>query len=114
MMDDSKDFEQEAASRFWNKYINTLIEQDVTEKVRRWYVKRVEQIKHCPEGRLRTHSARHVAAFFTDLGREGKLSDWKFRQTVDAIRILIYCLHRSELYSAKALKAHWMINGAVI
>jgi hypothetical protein len=66
-MDDSNNFDQDAASRFWDNYINTLAEQDVTEKVRRWYVKRVEQyIKHYPDDRLRTHSARHVETFFTE------------------------------------------------
>ena len=107
-MDDSNSFDQDAASRFWDNYINTLVEQDVTEKVRRWYVKRVEQyIKHYPDERLRTHSAQHVDAFFTDLGREGQLSDWQFRQTVDAIRILFCCLLQSEL-SSKVDWEYWL------
>ncbi|MFC1588918.1 integron integrase [Pseudomonadota bacterium] len=96
-MDNSKDFDQEAASRFWDNYINTLVKQEVKESVRRWYVKRVEQyIRHYSDERLRTHSAKHVVAFFTEVGREGKLSDWQFRQTVDAIRILFCRLLQSD------------------
>lgn len=98
MMDSSKDFDQEAASRFWDNYINTLINQEVKESVRRWYVKRVEQyIRHYSDQRLRTHTAQHVVDFFTEIGREGRLSDWQFKQTVDAIRILFCCLLQSEL-----------------
>ena len=100
-MDNSKDFDQEAASRFWDNYINLLVEQKVKVKVRRWYVKRVEQyIRHYPDERLRIHTAQHVVDFFTEMGREGKLSDWQFRQSVDAIRILFCCLLKSELCSS--------------
>ncbi|MDT8453427.1 MAG: integron integrase, partial [Gammaproteobacteria bacterium] len=74
-------------------YINTLINQEVKDSVRRWYVKRVEQyIRHYSDQRLRTHTAQHVVDFFTEIGREGRLSDWQFKQTVDAIRILFCCL----------------------
>lgn len=98
MMDNSKDFDHEAASRFWDNYINMLVEHGVKESVRRWYVKRVEQyIQHYSDERLRTHSAQHVVGFFTEIGREGKLSDWQFRQSVDAIRILFCCLLQSDL-----------------
>ena len=109
MMDDSKDFDQEAASRFWDNYINTLVEQEVKESVRRWYVKRVEQyIRHYPDERLRTHSAQHVVAFFTEIGREGKLSDWQFRQSVDAIRILFCSLLQSE-FCSKVDWEYWLV-----
>ncbi|MCK4704721.1 MAG: integron integrase, partial [Gammaproteobacteria bacterium] len=98
MKDVSKGFDQEAASRFWDNYINILVEQGVTEKFRRWYVKRVEQyIKHYSDEGLRTHSEQHVVDFFTEIGREGGLSDWQFRQSVDAIRILFCCLLQSDL-----------------
>ena len=77
MMDNSKGFDQEAASRFWDNYINILIEQEVKESIRRWYVKRVEQyIQHYPDERLRVHAAEYVVGFFTEMGRDGKLSDW--------------------------------------
>lgn len=102
------DFDQKAASRFCDNYINTLEEQEVTEKVRRWYVKRAEQyIQHYPNARLRTHSAQHVVDFFTEMGREGQLSDWQFRQSVDAIRILFCCLLQSELCEAVDWK-YWL------
>ena len=97
MMDNSKGFDQEAASRFWDIYINILIEHEVKESIRRWYVKRVEQyIQRYPNERLRSHSPQHVVDFFTEMGRDGKLSDWQFRQSVDAIRILFCILLKSD------------------
>lgn len=108
MMDDTKGVNQEAASRFWDNYINILIEQELKESVRRWYVKRVEQyIQHYPDERLRSHSPQHVVDFFTEMGREGKLSDWQFRQSVDAIRILFCYLLKSELCSSVDWK-YWL------
>ncbi|MES0327849.1 MAG: hypothetical protein ABUK13_06635, partial [Gammaproteobacteria bacterium] len=108
MMDDSNKIDQEAASRFWDNYINSLIEQDVSDRVRRWYVKRVEQyIRHYSDERLRTHSARHVVDFFTEIGREGKLSDWQFRQSVDVIRILFCCLLQSDLCASVGNNRVW-------
>ena len=70
MMSNSKDFNPEAASRFWDNYINVLIEQKVNEKVRLWYVKRVEQyIQHYHDQRLRTHTAQHVVGFYQNWSR---------------------------------------------
>lgn len=88
-MDHSIETGSDSARRFWGRYINILEEQGVNLKVRRWYVKRIEQyITHYEGQRLRTHTSQHIVDFLTQLGREGQLSDWQFRQTVDAIRIL--------------------------
>jgi hypothetical protein len=100
IMDDSVNIDQDAASRFWDRYINILAEQGVKENIRRWYVKRVEQyIRHYPDVRLRSHSSRHIEQYFTDLGRDGRLADWQIRQTVDAIRILFCDLLHSEPFA---------------
>jgi predicted phosphoadenosine phosphosulfate sulfurtransferase len=96
-MEDSITVDQDAASRFWDRYINILAEQGVKENIRRWYVKRVEQyIRYYPDERLRSHSSRHIEQYFMDLGRDGRLADWQIRQTVDAIRILFCDLLHSD------------------
>lgn len=88
-MDDYASQEREAVSRFWDKYINILAKHGVNDKERRWYVKRVEQyIQYYPDERLRSQNKKHVNEFLSNLGREGHLTDWQFRQAVDAIRIL--------------------------
>lgn len=100
-MDERTEIEPESARRFWDRYINILEEQQVSVKARRWYVKRVEQyIAYYEDERLRTHSAEHIVKFFTEIGREGRLSDWQFKQTVDAIRILFCKLLQLDLCSA--------------
>ena len=80
---------QDAVSKFWHNYIETLVNHGVKPASARWYVKRVEQYIACyPDERLIRHTPRHIVDFFTELGRNSRLKDWQFRQTVDAIRIL--------------------------
>jgi len=100
-MDNSLCIESEPVARFWDKYIEVLSKQGVKESSRRWYVKRVEQyIKHFSDERLQSHTHEHVTKYFTEIGHEGRLSDWQFRQVVDAIRILFCDLLNAELGSA--------------
>ncbi|HDL89644.1 MAG TPA: integron integrase, partial [Thermodesulforhabdus norvegica] len=96
-MDDSTSGSYDSASRFWDKYIDLLLNHGVKESVRRWYVRRIEQyIEFYSDERLRTHTKNHLDEYFTHLGREETLSDWQFRQSVDAIRILFCALLKSD------------------
>ena len=74
----------------WDQYVELLDRKKVPEKARRWYVARVEtflnQVK--PE-LLQNLSAGEVTGFFQEISRSGNLADWQFRQTVDAIQILL-------------------------
>lgn len=80
---------QDAVNKFWDRYIQTLLNQGVKPTSARWYVKRVEQyIAFHPDERLLRHSPQHVMHFFTELGRKSRLKDWQYSQTVEAIRIL--------------------------
>ena len=99
-MDDLLKIKSESVARFWDKYIEILIKQGVKESSRRWYVKHVEQyIQYFPNERLQSHTPGHVAGFFSQIGRDGELSDWQFRQIVSAIRILFCNFLNSELSS---------------
>jgi len=81
--------QQDAVSRFWEGYIENLVNQGVKDTMRRWYVKRIEQyIAFYPDERLSKHTPEHVTKFFKELGRNSRLQDWQIQQTVDAIRIL--------------------------
>ncbi|MDH3355719.1 MAG: integron integrase [Chromatiales bacterium] len=101
MIDNSLHIDSEPVARFWDKYIEVLSKQGVKESSQRWYVKRVEQyIQHFPDERLQSHSAEHVADYFTQMGRDGGLSDWQFRQLVGAIRILFCDFIKHDLCSA--------------
>ncbi len=74
----------------WDQYVELLDRKKVPEKARRWYVTRVEtflsQVK--PES-LQKLSSKEVTGFFQEISRSGNLTDWQFRQTVDAIQILL-------------------------
>ena len=74
----------------WDQYVELLDRKKVPENARRWYVTRVEnflrQVK--PES-LQNLSADEVTGFFQEISRSGNLADWQFRQTVDAIQILL-------------------------
>jgi integron integrase len=101
MMDNSLENDSELVARFWDHYIETLSKQGIKESSRRWYVKRVEQyIRHFPDVRLQSHTSAHVADYFGRLGRDGRLSDWQFRQVVGAIRILFCDYLKHDLCSS--------------
>jgi integron integrase len=81
--------ESDSIERFWDKYIVKTKSYNVPPKSTRWYVKRAEEyIKAHAELRLSQHSPTHVETFLQDLGRNQRLSDWQFKQTVEALRIL--------------------------
>ena len=82
-----------ATSRFWDKYIQYIIDQGVKQSTTRWYVIRVEQyIKAFSKKRLSDHRPEDVAIYFKEQGRKGKIKDWQFQQTVDAIQNLFTML----------------------
>ncbi len=75
--------------RFWDRYIELLNKQGVKSSAARWYVRRAEQyIDTFPDKKLRQHSAEDVTQYLQKLGRSSQLTDWQFRQAVDAIRNL--------------------------
>jgi integron integrase len=88
-MDDPLSPTSESVRNFWDNYIHLLDKQGVNVKFRRWYVMRVEAyIRYYPEERLRSHTPQHVVRFLTEAGLQRGMTDWQFRQLVDAIRIL--------------------------
>jgi integron integrase len=79
----------DSVSRFWDKYISKTISYKVPEGALRWYVKHAEAfIAERRGGRLAMVSATDVEAYLEAIGRKRYMVDWKFRQVVDALRIL--------------------------
>jgi len=75
--------------RFWDKYISKTISYEVPEGSRLWYVKHVEAFIKAQNGvRLVAVSSADVEAYLEVIGRKRYIVDWKFRQVVDALRIL--------------------------
>ena len=79
----------DAASRFWDKYILKTISYNVPEGARRWYVRHAEVFIKAHSGRrLSTLTADDTERYLKEKGRSKKLTDWQYRQMVDALRIL--------------------------
>ncbi len=79
----------DSVSRFWDKFISKTMSYKVPGGSRRWYVKHAEVFIKTRNGvRLVAVSAADVEAYLEVIGRKRYMVDWKFRQVVDALRIL--------------------------
>lgn len=86
-----------AESRFWDRYIQLARQENVPEKVLRWYVRRIEQYIEAHRDRpLREHEASDVKKYLQRVGRAGDLQGWQFRQVVHALQILFSGLVRTD------------------
>lgn len=75
---------------FWDRYIKSLHESGVRPPFDRWHVLRAEHyIAAHPGRRLADHTPAEVDAYLTEMGRNGGLKGWQFRQIVDAIQKLV-------------------------
>jgi integron integrase len=75
---------------FWDQYLELLNKRGIKPMVSRWYVRRAEAfIKSLGGKKLRELTATEVDRYLENLGRKDRIEDWQFRQTVDAIRILL-------------------------
>jgi integron integrase len=78
-----------AVRRFWDRYLELLHKQGIKPPADRWYVIRAEAyIKANAGRRLIEHTPADIHRHLSDLGRIGRISDWQFRQSVDAIQKL--------------------------
>jgi integron integrase len=74
-----------------------LLERErVPASARRWYVQRAEDfVAMVRPKRLSEVSTAEITAFFPRYAREKRLTDWQFRQTVDALQLLLIDLAQS-------------------
>ncbi len=83
-------FDDEAISRFWDRFLQSVHNQSIGPPLDRWYVIRAEQyVKAFPDRRLVDHSQCDLEEYLRSLGRMKDLKDWQFKQSVDSIRILL-------------------------
>ena len=80
----------------WDRYLEVLERQRVPASARRWYVQRAEDfVAAVRPRRLSEVSTEEIRAFFPRYAREKRLNDWQFRQTVDALQLLLIDLAQS-------------------
>jgi integrase len=82
--------ETDSVARFWDNYICKTKACKVPAISVRWYVQRAEEyIKAHSSLRLAQHSPAQVESYLQVLGRKERVSDWQFKQAVEALRILL-------------------------
>ncbi len=75
--------------RFWGRYIEVLNKQGIKPPFDKWHVRRAEAfIRAFPNRRLADLGPEDVSGYLTQMGRQGAMKPWQFRQVVDAIRSL--------------------------
>jgi integron integrase len=89
-MENHKQSTDPRIERFWTKYTELLKHFRVPVKAIPWYRRHIEGfLADLPDIRLRSHSAETVERWLEKFGRNPNISDWQFRQKVDALRILM-------------------------
>ena len=64
--------------------------QGVKPTIVRWYVIRAEHyLRALSHQRLADHTPQDVTDYLEKLGRTGRMTDWQYRQTVDAIQQVV-------------------------
>ena len=86
----------DSTSRFWDKYMSITSSYDVPERARHWYVRHVEVfITAHPGRRLGGLDGSDIDKYLDTIGRNPDIADWRFRQVVDALRIVFIDIVKS-------------------
>lgn len=76
--------------KFWNHYISHLNKRNIKQSAQRWYVFYAEQyIKFNSTTKLKFHTAEILNQYFSEIGRNNNMTDWQYKQCIEAIEILI-------------------------
>lgn len=80
----------------WDRYLSVLERNRIPVKQRRWYVLRAEAfINAVRPTRMGEVSVEQITTFFPRYAREQRLDEWQYRQTVDAVQLLLVDLVHS-------------------
>ncbi len=81
----------------WDQYLSLLERERVPSSARHWYVRRAQDFIDAKRPkRLSGLSAEEITGFFPRYAREQRLTDWQYRQTVDAVQLLLVDLAGSD------------------
>ncbi len=74
----------------WDRYLSVLERNRVSLKQRRWYVLRAEAfIDAVRPTRMGEVSVGQITSFLPRYAREQRLNEWQYRQTVEALQLLL-------------------------
>jgi integrase len=79
-----------SVDRFWERFIDLARKNGVKDTAVRWYVRHAERYLEALSGkRLAEHTREDVTGYLESVGRIDGIEDWRFRQIVDAIQMLL-------------------------
>ncbi|MBL7004403.1 MAG: hypothetical protein ISR69_10295 [Gammaproteobacteria bacterium] len=88
MQKNNHDEYQRLVSLFWHNYLSILVKFSIPAKIRPWYRKHVEEYISAHQGvKLKHHTAQNLSDYLNAKGRTESLSEWRFRQIADALRL---------------------------
>lgn len=78
-----------AGERLLARFAQVVAKRVANESARRWYVVRARQyLQAHAELPFEEHTPEHVSRYLAAVGHEVRLTDWQFRQIVDALELL--------------------------
>jgi integron integrase len=109
-MDSGTKSQKSSIERFWARYFDLLKLFRVPEKFHPWYQRHIQAfIDVHPSTRLQRHTSKSLQSYLEKLGNSDQISDWVFRQKIDALRLL-FC-HLLKFSWAKSFDwDKWAVN----
>ncbi len=78
--------ERYSSDSFWDRYVVSLQAKQVKPAAVRWHVIRAEHyLQAMSSKQLVEHTPQDVTDYLEKLGRIGRMTDWQYGQTVDAM-----------------------------
>ena len=98
---------------FWDRYVTSLRAKQVKPTAVRWHVIRAEHyLQAMSHKRLAEHTPQDVTDYLEKLGRIGRMTDWQYGQTVDAIQHL--CLMGEVAWAPQFDWAYWKASARTL
>jgi len=81
---------EDGSPSHWDRYLVVLARRGVPEKMHPWYVRRVEDfLKALHPVSLSRVTTEEVAGYLREVSARAQVTNWHFRQFVDALQLLL-------------------------
>jgi integron integrase len=94
----------------WDRYLDLLAHRGVPERMRPWYVRRVEAFLKARRSVSLLHvTAEELTGYLQEVAAQAHLAEWQFRQLVDALQLLFVDL--AHCPAGKTIDWDWWKTG---
>src|ERR1700675_2247360 len=98
---------------FWDRYAASLRAQEVQPTAVRWHVIRAEHsLQAVVQKRLAEHTPQDVTDSLENLGSIGRMAEWQYCQTVDALQHV--CLMGEVAWAQHVDWASWQVSTHIL